>query len=252
MNSFSARLKELITILNLNQTTFAEALGLRPQTVNRYTGGSTSPGLEFFQKLTSKYPQVNMNWLISGEGQMIEMSFLPKQSIYFDSESYELIDNYYQEYIKENSVEAFQSHLLNAMLEQSLFGVYKDFKIEKAFWNSWINGNRSEIMSLVLLEKVLKIAINKGKREVVQKRDAKKVLIGIFKDYTITFGTKLKHLISNHDKKIVIENLEENLTNQDAFLILNNMPMVLEKISSHLERERKVFKTPKTLDSSTS
>ena len=241
MNSFPERLSTLISTLDLNQTTFAQKIDFRVQTINRYTSNKSSPGLEFFQKLTSKYPHININWLVTGQGQILETSLLPEGSLYFDSESYKLADEYYQGYIKEKSVEKFQNHLLNIMLEESLFAIYKDFKLEKAFWNTWINSNRNEIVSLVLLQKILKVAVNKGKREVVQKKDAKNVLITIFKDYTITFRTKVKHLISDNDKKIIIENLEKNLTDKDAYHILQNMPAVLEKITSHLETERKVF-----------
>ena len=57
--------------LALKQEAFARMLGLHPITISYYKNNERRPNLVFFQKIKKKW-QVNLNWLISGQGDMFD------------------------------------------------------------------------------------------------------------------------------------------------------------------------------------
>ncbi len=73
-NEFKDRLSELIYREKLNSSSFADALGIARQNVSQYLKG-TNPNMDFFNKLRTNFKNVNLNWLIWGEGSIyIDMS----------------------------------------------------------------------------------------------------------------------------------------------------------------------------------
>jgi len=55
--------------LALNQKEFAKILDYHPLTISYYETDERNPNLVFFQKVKKKW-KVNLNWLISGQGEM--------------------------------------------------------------------------------------------------------------------------------------------------------------------------------------
>ena len=68
--TFSGRLYNLRKKkLALNQETLAKKMGLSSITICLYETGKRGPNVVFFQKMKKKW-NVNLNWLISGKGDM--------------------------------------------------------------------------------------------------------------------------------------------------------------------------------------
>jgi transcriptional regulator with XRE-family HTH domain len=64
-----ARLKELIQILNENPNSFAEKLDISASIIYNIIGGRKSkPSFEILERIKQVYSQVNMNWLVSEQG----------------------------------------------------------------------------------------------------------------------------------------------------------------------------------------
>ena len=63
------RLKELRKSLNIQQGEFAKSLGILQQQLSKYERGENKPSADFFLKLIEK-TNVNMNWLLTGKGDM--------------------------------------------------------------------------------------------------------------------------------------------------------------------------------------
>lgn len=58
--------------LKLSQKEFAEAIGITQANVSQVESGLQKPSTDFWHALVAKYPIVNLNWLVSGVGQMIK------------------------------------------------------------------------------------------------------------------------------------------------------------------------------------
>lgn len=64
------RLKQLRDALGLNKNQLAVKLGIDNGNLSRYESGKVKPNSEFYERLVHKFEQVNLSWLISGEGEM--------------------------------------------------------------------------------------------------------------------------------------------------------------------------------------
>lgn len=77
MNSLQDRLKQFITSLDLSVLAFENECGMAQGTVNKMTDNSRQRTLE---KIRKHYPQLNMGWLKTGEGEMLN----PQPSVDID------------------------------------------------------------------------------------------------------------------------------------------------------------------------
>ncbi len=68
VDEFSTRLRELLDYLNITPVSLAEKMGVQRTSFNHLLSGRNKPGFEFLTRLHSCYPEVNLNWLISGYG----------------------------------------------------------------------------------------------------------------------------------------------------------------------------------------
>lgn len=76
-NIVSARFVELVEHLIRSNTVhskskFAQSLGIKPQTLSEITSGRRDVTIESIRKLFIEYPNVEANWLLKGEGDMIK------------------------------------------------------------------------------------------------------------------------------------------------------------------------------------
>lgn len=74
-NPVSQRITEIIFYYaEGNEKRFAESLGVKPAVVNNYTKGKqqSKPGFDVLQKICEIYPDISLEWLIAGKGQMLK------------------------------------------------------------------------------------------------------------------------------------------------------------------------------------
>ena len=73
-NIVSQRLTDIIDhFSDGNEKRFADSLGVKPAVINNYTRGKqqSKPGFEVLYKIASIYPDVNIDWLLTGRGEML-------------------------------------------------------------------------------------------------------------------------------------------------------------------------------------
>ena len=97
-DNIKERFKELIQILGIGQKAFETKCGMGNGTINNIKNGISSPNLE---KIMNAYPDVNIEWLISGKGEAIKSEDTPRISYtkgvpYYDVDfigGFDLIEN---------------------------------------------------------------------------------------------------------------------------------------------------------------
>lgn len=67
------RIKLIISLSGLTVNSYAQKIGVNPQTLYKYIGGRM-PAVELLQKILSSYPDVSAEWLLMGEGEMKKQS----------------------------------------------------------------------------------------------------------------------------------------------------------------------------------
>ena len=69
METFPERLKFLINQKKLSNAELAEKIGIQKSTVSHLLSGRNKPGFDFLNNLAKAYPDINLRWLITGEGE---------------------------------------------------------------------------------------------------------------------------------------------------------------------------------------
>lgn len=68
------RLRELLQYLNVSIEVFAIKVSVSPDLIRKYLRGYFEISETFLRKLVTAYPEVNIDWLRTGDGQMINKS----------------------------------------------------------------------------------------------------------------------------------------------------------------------------------
>jgi len=68
MSEIHTRLKKILSHYNLTAGEFAEKIGIQKSSVSHLMSGRNKPSYQFLSKLITTYPEINLNWFITGEG----------------------------------------------------------------------------------------------------------------------------------------------------------------------------------------
>ena len=61
------RIQKVIESKKLTKSAFAKEIGIQRSSLAHFFSGRNKPSLEFFLKIKEKYPETDLNWIISGE-----------------------------------------------------------------------------------------------------------------------------------------------------------------------------------------
>ena len=65
------RLEELMDLLHLSPTQFANEIGVQRATLQHILSGRNEPSLKIIMAIHNKYPDVELEWLLNGKGSAI-------------------------------------------------------------------------------------------------------------------------------------------------------------------------------------
>jgi len=66
------RLKLILQEYGLNSSRLAEILGVQRSGISHILSGRNKPGFDFIRSVLHQFPDIDANWLITGEGAMIK------------------------------------------------------------------------------------------------------------------------------------------------------------------------------------
>lgn len=64
------RINLLLKAKNITARQFAEAIGIQPSGMSHILSGRNNPSLDFVMKVVKRWPEININWLMFGKGEM--------------------------------------------------------------------------------------------------------------------------------------------------------------------------------------
>ncbi len=65
--SIADRLEKFIATEKLSKSAFAQKIGIQRSTLAHFFSGRNKPSSDFFLKIKESYPELDLNWLISGK-----------------------------------------------------------------------------------------------------------------------------------------------------------------------------------------
>ena len=95
------RIKNWIESKRIKSSSFADKIGVNRATISHILSGRNKPSVDFLRKMESSFPDLNLNWLISGVGFMnksderkrIEKTKnIKKIVVFYDDNSFEEIN----------------------------------------------------------------------------------------------------------------------------------------------------------------
>lgn len=128
------RLEQFLKAENITQAQFADVINVARASISHILSGRNKPGFEFIQNMAFHYPNLNLDWLITGKGKMyknnldsspITEGFQKQENLsLFSKEESDL--NYtkfpsksYNEYIPQNILEEKESIFYNGPKENN-------------------------------------------------------------------------------------------------------------------------------------
>ena len=95
------RFKQLLKEKNLTAARFAELIQVNASAMSHILNGRNKPGFDVLEKIVQAFPDVNLNWLISGQGNnpssVLSLENVPKKIkriiLFFDNGTFEIYEN---------------------------------------------------------------------------------------------------------------------------------------------------------------
>lgn len=67
-SEFTSRIKKIMEHHQLSASLFADKIGVQRSSISHILSGRNKPSLDFVLKITSKFNDVNLEWLLNGKG----------------------------------------------------------------------------------------------------------------------------------------------------------------------------------------
>ena len=64
------RLQQFLAAENISQSQFADAIGVARASISHILAGRNKPGFDFIESTARHFPDLNLDWLITGRGKM--------------------------------------------------------------------------------------------------------------------------------------------------------------------------------------
>ena len=64
------RLQQFLDAENISQAQLADTLGVARACISHILSGRNKPGFDFLEAMALHYPQISMDWLLTGRGRM--------------------------------------------------------------------------------------------------------------------------------------------------------------------------------------
>lgn len=83
----SKRIQKIIEYYQLTPSDFADRVGIQRSGVSHLTSGRNKPSVDFIEKLINAFPEVNINWFVTGNGEMINEKKITKEEFPIENNS---------------------------------------------------------------------------------------------------------------------------------------------------------------------
>ncbi len=74
------RISKVITYSELSLSEFADEIEVQRSSISHITSGRNKPSLDFLMKIKNRFPELEWEWLIEGEGEMLKKPVIPSET----------------------------------------------------------------------------------------------------------------------------------------------------------------------------
>ena len=73
-NAMDTRLQQFLDAENISQSQLADTLGVARAGISHILSGRNKPGFDFLEAMAVHFPQISLDWLLTGKGKMYKES----------------------------------------------------------------------------------------------------------------------------------------------------------------------------------
>ena len=96
--SLSKRILKLLEEKNLNASHFANSIDVKRSNLSHIISGRNKPSTDFFLKIKKTYPEIDLNWLITGKKLKKDVNFMTPENNSIESVVVFFNDGSYKKY----------------------------------------------------------------------------------------------------------------------------------------------------------
>ena len=74
------RIKQIMDMKKMSAAQFSEAIEIQRSSLSHVLSGRNKPSLDFMLKIKSSFPEINLDWLLLGEGEVYSQGEIPIDS----------------------------------------------------------------------------------------------------------------------------------------------------------------------------
>lgn len=215
----------------ISQKTMLELFGFKSRnTLNEWNKSNERKILD----LVNRYFDENDIIEFLKDGKISKQEYYLKREDTQDSLIKLFLDTYQE--VKITGEEAKLSAVIeNFNIMKRIETKFRDMYTEQNFFQYILNGYTNKISNILLLAKILKESKNEPTLET-----AKKDLLTLLKNYELKLmEDRVTHLLTNKRKDILKLWIEEELDDLACYIILTNIPKVMEILTSNINHLNK-------------
>ena len=80
-NEFNIRLKKILDYYGLSASNFAEVIKVQRSSISHILSGRNKPSLDFITKILNAFPEIELLWLLNGDGEFPNSTTAPLSKI---------------------------------------------------------------------------------------------------------------------------------------------------------------------------
>ena len=98
--SLQKRLQKILDDKNLNASAFARSIDVKKSNLSHIISGRNNPSTDFFIKINKTYPEIDLNWLITGKKTKKDVNFIKSKNNDIESIVVFFSDGSYKKFIQ--------------------------------------------------------------------------------------------------------------------------------------------------------
>ena len=98
--SLQKRLQKILEDKNLNASAFARSIDVKKSNLSHIISGRNKPSTDFFIKINKTYPEIDLNWLITGKKTKKDVNFIKSKNNDIESIVVFFSDGSYKKFIQ--------------------------------------------------------------------------------------------------------------------------------------------------------
>ncbi len=207
----------------ISQKTMLELFGFKSRnTLNEW---KKSDNRKIFELVNKYFDEEDITEFLN-EGKISKLEYDNVTELFFTT---------YKEVKKDGNESSLIPILENFNIMQTIEKKFRDMYNEKNFFNYILNGYSNKISNVILLAKILKESKIKPTFDT-----AKECLLNLVESYELKLmEDRVTHLLTNKKKGILKLWIEEELDDIACYIILSNIPDVMEILSKNINHLNK-------------